>query len=229
MIFYEVIIFLLLLLAVILALRALKSVVKNPVSINSKFSHKTFILFLAWGIILLFLAQTSNLFFVSIGIIPDFLPQIVLGLAQVLLIIAFASFWYNTTELHKLPLREIIFFLGVLSFLIMGVFLLIHSYLGVWSNLGTYGFLSALNLCLTALTFLLTYPIQSRIKAGVADSSLKYFSSGVFVYLLANLLNFYIKFGSGPLWLELIYTLLVLIAFCNIITGFIVIRKKVFV
>lgn len=221
MIFYDAIILLLLLLGAIFALRTLKLVVRNQVSINTKF-----LLFLTLGIILLFLAQTSKLFFVSIGIIPNFLPQIILMLSQVLLIIAFASLWYNTSKVHRLSRRDRIFFLGVLSFLILGVFLLIHSYLGILGGLGVYGFLSALNLCLVALIFLLTYPIQSRIKAGVADSSLKYFSSGMFIYLLARLLDFYIQFGPGPQWLEVIYTFLMLIALAYFIFGFMVVRKK---
>lgn len=226
MIFYDIIILLILLAGVIFTLRTLKLVVRSDLEIKNLISHKNVILFFTWGILFLFLAQLGKLFFASAKIIPRFIPQIILLLAHFLLILAFASFWYNTAKIHRLSPRDRLFFFGLLSFLILGVFMLIYSYLEVWKSFGAYGFFSALNLCLTALAFLFTYAVQPRLKVGIADSSLNYFSSGIFVYFLAKMLEFYIQFGSGPTWLEGVYTFLTLIILVYIAAGFMAIRNK---
>lgn len=226
MIFYDVIILLILLVGVIFALRTLKLVVKYEFWMKNMASHKNVILFFTWGILFLFLAQLGKLFFASAEIIPRFIPQIILLLAHFLLILAFASFWYNTAKMHRLSPRDRLFFFGLLSFLLLGVFMLIYNYLDTLNIFGAYGFFSALNLCLTALAFLCTYAVQPRIKAGISDSSLKYFSSGIFVYFLAKMLEFYIQFGSGPTWLEGVYTLLTLIILVYIAAGFMAIHNR---
>jgi hypothetical protein len=248
MILYEAIILLFNFLAMIIALRALKSTVKNQ-TVESNYPNKIInssqnkqnplvsnkpklfisnqkqILLLTWGMILLFLSQIGKLFFLGIGVIPEFLPQILILFANVLFVYAFGHFWYNSAKFHKLEVRERLFFLGVVALVLLGIFLQIHNYLSAWSKAQTYGLLSALNLLLAALAFLLTFAINPRIKAGIADNSLKYLSSGIFMYLLATSLHFYIEFGGAPSWLEAIYVFLTCLALIYFLFGFLVAKN----
>jgi len=180
-----------------------------------------------------------GLFFILIAFIieniggvidKNFTPAgtIFFSLAYILLLIAFAYFWHDSSRFHRLHISEPIFFLGVFA----GVMLWLYYMMRITVQANAAG-LSLLNKIIffihplaVAIIFLLTLIIHPAHKAKVIRTPLWYISSGVFLYFIGYNIMAYSFVRPAAKLIPLIYTILLFLSAVYFTLGFFVASRK---
>ncbi len=150
------------------------------------------------------------------------------SLAYILLLIAFAYFWHDSSRFHRLHISEPIFFLGVFA----GVMLWLYYMMRISVQANAAG-LSLLNKIIffihplaVAIIFLLTLIIHPAHKAKVIRTPLWYISSGVFLYFIGYNIMAYSFVRPAARLIPLLYTILLFLSAVYFTLGFFVASRK---
>jgi len=150
------------------------------------------------------------------------------SLAYILLLIAFAYFWHDSSRFHRLHISEPIFFLGVFA----GVMLWLYYMMRITVQANAAG-LSLLNKIIffihplaVAIIFLLTLIIHPAHKAKVIRTPLWYISSGVFLYFIGYNIMAYSFVRPAAKLIPLLYTMLLFLSAVYFTLGFFVASRK---
>ncbi|MBN1544494.1 hypothetical protein JW898_03460 [Candidatus Woesearchaeota archaeon] len=158
-----------------------------------------------------------------------------INVADVFFVLSFASlaigfnyFWYMTSKMHKLHIKEPVFIFSVMC----GVFIWLY-YLFVMAIIPnsegyplTVRALYYFYPVIVSLIFLFTLVVHPRMKAGVIRTPIWYISNGVFTYFIAYMIQMYDRWTAGAHSLTTIYAVLFLISACYFALGFYAARKK---
>jgi hypothetical protein len=150
------------------------------------------------------------------------------SLAYILLLIAFAYFWHDSSRFHRLHISEPIFFLGVFA----GVMLWLYYMMRITVQANAAG-LSLLNKIIlfihplvVTIIFLLTLIIHPAHKAKVIRTPLWYISSGVFLYFIGYNIMAYSFVRPAAKLIPLLYTILLFLSAVYFTLGFFVASRK---
>jgi hypothetical protein len=155
------------------------------------------------------------------------LSIIFFSISYLLLIFAFAYFWYDSSRFHLLHVSEPVFFAGVTAGVLIWIYYLFRStFLAhpvLASNQGIIFFLHPLAV---ALIFLLTLIIHPAHKAKVIRTPLWYISSGIFMYFLGYMIMAYSFIKPVAKLIPLLYTILLFLSSAYFALGLFAASRK---
>jgi uncharacterized membrane protein len=140
----------------------------------------------------------------------------------------FAFFWYESSKLHTLHIKEPIFIFGV----ICGVFLWLY-YLFMMSIMPNSASLSLggklLNYfypVMVSLIFIFTLVVHPRMKARLIRTPLWYLSSGVFTYFIGFMIYTYSLWNTTLPFVPMVYSAFMMLSALYFCLGFYAAKKK---
>jgi len=142
--------------------------------------------------------------------------------------VGFGYFWYESSKLHTLHIREPIFMTGVIS----GVFIWLYYLFVIFIIPKSAGLplgvktLNYLYPVLVSLIFIFTLVVHPRMKASIIRTPLWYISSGVFTYFIGYMIYTYSLWNVTQPFVPAVYSALYMLSAAYFCLGFYAAKRK---
>lgn len=150
------------------------------------------------------------------------------SIAYLLLLVAFAYFWHDSSKYHMLHISEPVFFLGVSAGVMLWMYYLFR--IAMQANAAGFSlmdkFVFIIHPLAVAMIFLLTLIIHPAHKAKVIRTPLWYISSGIFLYFIGYMIMTYSFIRPVARLIPLFYTILFFLSAAYFTLGFFAASRK---
>jgi hypothetical protein len=219
---------LLLIMALFYGIKTIKALFKADSKDNIIGMKRIVFTLIAAGLAFLLLAFIIENFHGAIDENFTLIGVVFFSTAYVLLLLAFAYFWHDSSRFHRLHISEPVFFFGVFAGVMLWMYYLFR--VTVQANAADLSLLNKIiffiHPLVVAIIFLLTLIIHPAHKAKVIRTPLWYISSGIFLYFIGYNIMAYSFIRPVAKLTPLLYTVLLFLSAFYFTLGFFVANRK---